>query len=45
MKRLYEALQEIVESLDRLRSEYAIMGGIAVRVHGIAWPTQDLDVM
>ena len=45
MKRLYEALREIVELLDRLRIDYAIMGGIAVRVHGIARPTQDLDLM
>jgi hypothetical protein len=45
MKRLYEALKEFVESLDRLRLDYAIMGGMAVRVHGIARPTQDLDVM
>jgi hypothetical protein len=45
MKRLYEALQEIVELLDRLRIDYAVMGGIAVRVHGISRPTQDLDFL
>lgn len=45
MKRLYEALQEIVELLGRLRIDYAIMGGIAVRVHGISRPTQDLDLL
>jgi predicted nucleotidyltransferase len=45
MKPLYDALREIVESFDRLKLDYAIMGGIAVRVHGIARPTQDLDLM
>jgi predicted nucleotidyltransferase len=45
MKRLYEALQEIVDLLDALRIKYAIMGGIAVRVHGISRPTQDLDFL
>jgi hypothetical protein len=45
MKRLYEALQEIVDLLDGLRIKYAIMGGIAVRVHGISRPTQDLDFL
>ena len=45
MKRLYEALREIVDLLDSLRIKYAIMGGIAVRVHGVSRPTQDLDFL
>ena len=45
MKRLYDALKEIVESFDRLALDYAVLGGIAVRVHGIARPTQDLDLI
>jgi predicted nucleotidyltransferase len=45
MKPLLEALHELVELFDRLNIDYAIMGGIAVRVHGIARPTQDIDLV
>lgn len=36
-------LFEIVDLCGRLQLEYAIMGGIAVRVHGIPRPTFDVD--
>lgn len=45
MKPLYDALQNIVTMLERLAIDYSIMGGMAVRVHGIARPTQDLDLL
>ncbi len=39
-----EVLIEIVDLCDGLGLEYVIMGGLAVRVHGIPRPTYDVDV-
>lgn len=43
MTDLTEALFDIVDVLEELHAAYAIMGGIAVRVHGIPRPTHDVD--
>ena len=39
-----DVLFEIVALCDTLRLDYAIMGGIAVRMHGIPRPTYDVDI-
>jgi hypothetical protein len=44
MKKVTETLHDIVELLDRLSIEYAIMGGFAVRAHGVPRPTYDVDL-
>ena len=44
MKKVTETLHEVVELLDRLSIEYAIMGGFAVRAHGVPRPTYDVDL-
>ncbi|HEV7224541.1 MAG TPA: nucleotidyl transferase AbiEii/AbiGii toxin family protein [Pirellulales bacterium] len=43
MKELSKALAEFTRLFDRLNVQYAVMGGIAVRAHGIPRPTQDVD--
>ncbi|TVS19936.1 MAG: hypothetical protein EA424_06535 [Planctomycetaceae bacterium] len=43
MKDLTRALHEIVAILDAFSVSYAVMGGVAVRIHGIPRPTYDLD--
>ena len=43
MKELSDALNEFARLFDSLSVEYAVMGGIAVRAHGIPRPTQDVD--
>jgi predicted nucleotidyltransferase len=44
MEKVTETLHEVVELLDRLAIEYAIMGGFAVRAHGVPRPTYDVDL-
>ncbi len=39
-----DILLEIVELCERLRLQYVVMGGLAVRVHGIPRPTFDVDL-
>lgn len=43
MKELSKALDEFSRIFERMDVEYAVMGGIAVRAHGIPRPTQDVD--
>ena len=40
---LARALQDFVLLFERLETPYAVMGGIAVRMHGIPRPTHDVD--
>lgn len=44
MKSVEQVLLEWVDLCDRLGIAYAIMGGLAVRVHGIPRPTYDVDL-
>ena len=43
MSDLTAALNDIVDVLEALHVPYVVMGGIAVRVHGIPRPTHDVD--
>src|SRR5712691_992602 len=43
MSDLTAALRDIVEIFETLHASYVVMGGIAVRVHGIPRPTHDVD--
>jgi len=43
MTDLYDALRQVVQILNELQIEFAVVGGIAVRVLGIPRPTHDLD--
>jgi len=43
MKDLTQALSEIAGICESLSARYAVMGGIAVRIHGIPRPTHDVD--
>lgn len=40
---LIEPLRELVRVFDELQIPYALMGGMAVAIHGIPRPTHDLD--
>jgi predicted nucleotidyltransferase len=44
VKSVEQALLEWVDLCDRINIGYAIMGGLAVRVHGIPRPTYDVDL-
>lgn len=44
MSDLSRALADITQLFNRLNISYVVMGGIAVRVYGIARPTYDIDV-
>lgn len=44
MKTLEEVLFDMVDLCTADRLDYAVMGGIAVRIHGIPRPTYDVDV-
>lgn len=43
MREVSKALEDFVRLFANLGVEYAVMGGIAVRTHGIPRPTQDVD--
>ncbi len=43
MKDLTQALSEIAEIFESLSARYAVMGGVAVRIHAIPRPTHDVD--
>ena len=43
MTDLTAVIHDLVRIFDRLGMPYAIMGGIAVRAHGIPRPTYDVD--
>jgi len=43
MNDLSRALRELVLLFERLKTRYAVMGGLAVRVYGIPRPTYDID--
>jgi predicted nucleotidyltransferase len=43
MKDLTQSLREIAGIFESLSARYAVMGGIAVRIHGIPRPTHDVD--
>lgn len=44
MNRLDKALYDFAVMFDRLGIDYAVMGGLAVRVYGIPRPTHDVDI-
>jgi len=44
MSNLADTLHSLVELLDKLSIPYAVMGGIAVRAHGVPRPTYDIDL-
>jgi hypothetical protein len=44
MTDLTALIHDLVGLFDRLRPPYAIMGGIAVRAHGLPRPTFDVDI-
>jgi predicted nucleotidyltransferase len=44
MKSVTETLHTLVSLLDQLSIEYAVMGGFAVRAHGVPRPTYDIDL-
>jgi predicted nucleotidyltransferase len=44
MKSVTETLHTLVLLLDQLSIEYAVMGGFAVRAHGVPRPTYDIDL-
>lgn len=43
MKGVEDVLMDVVDLCEELQFEYVILGGIAVRVHGIPRPTYDVD--
>jgi predicted nucleotidyltransferase len=43
MKDLAEVLRDFAALFERMGTQYAVMGGMAVRVYGIPRPTQDID--
>lgn len=45
MKSVTDTLHTLVDLLDQLSIEYAVMGGMAVRSHGVPRPTYDIDVI
>lgn len=44
MINVVETLHTLVELFDQLSIDYAVMGGFAVRAHGVPRPTYDIDV-
>jgi hypothetical protein len=44
MKSVTETLHTLVQLLDQLSIDYAVMGGFAVRAHGVPRPTYDVDL-
>jgi len=44
MKNVTETLHTLIDLLDQLSIEYAVMGGFAVRAHGVPRPTYDVDL-
>jgi predicted nucleotidyltransferase len=45
MKKITDTLRALVDLLDQLSIKYAVMGGVAVRAHGIPRPTYDIDLI
>ncbi|MDZ4687542.1 MAG: nucleotidyltransferase [Planctomycetaceae bacterium] len=43
MSELIRSLEEVTAAFDRLTIPYAVMGGLAVRAHGLPRPTYDVD--
>jgi hypothetical protein len=43
--RIYQTLQHLTQSLEREGIDYAIVGGIALVLHGYTRATQDVDVL
>ena len=43
MTDLTAVIYDLIDVFEELRLPYAIMGGIAVRAHGIPRPTYDVD--
>ena len=43
MTDLSRALRDFVLLFERMEAPYVVMGGLAVRVHGIPRPTHDVD--
>jgi hypothetical protein len=43
MTDLTAVIHDLIDVFEELRLPYAIMGGIAVRAHGIPRPTYDVD--
>src|SRR5262245_16889300 len=45
MSYLYEQLSQLLRALERERIEYALCGGLALAVHGLARATVDIDLL
>lgn len=45
MKHVEQALRDFVGVFSELKIPYAVMGGLAVRAHGVPRPTYDVDVL
>ena len=43
--KVYEALQNITQSLSRAGIDYAVIGGMALVIHGYIRTTQDVDLL
>ncbi|MEG3861017.1 hypothetical protein [Microcoleus sp. herbarium12] len=43
--KVYEALQNITQSLSRAGIDYAVIGGMALVIHGYVRTTQDVDLL
>ena len=44
MKNVTDTLHTLVRLMDQLSIDYAVMGGFAVRAHGVPRPTYDVDL-
>jgi hypothetical protein len=44
MKNVTDTLHTLIKLLDQMSIEYAVMGGFAVRAHGVPRPTYDIDL-
>jgi hypothetical protein len=40
----FDPARRVLEALEREKVDYAVFGGIAVNIHGLARATQDLDI-
>lgn len=45
MSHIYEALATIVRKLEAAKLNYAVCGGLAVAIHGLARTTKDIDLL
>lgn len=43
--KVFQTLTRLAQSLDRAGISYAIVGGMAMAVHGLVRPTEDVDIL